>query len=410
MQWSRIRPIRILVILIGIFAVPACYQLVRWQRSATLEFEKHSKVLQRWRSEAVPLSIQRKEPIAPTGSGEAWGHYQSALSAARSIAGGWSWTPDVAEHGRLLIQCQGILRDLRAALSVSRITFPIASNDRMFQRLEILGGVHGISSALLRVARGYHAQSNDMESIDTLLLVLGTCADIRRDSDAGMLSAQWSQEVELQALEQVRIVLSGHSLTSSGLEASYAAYRTLHSSRSSLRENLETEDLLLRAQILTQEKQSNSMAPFGGRPAWQFAFSARLERAAALRTIESVCRGLEEIDKLPTSDWLRQIDSTIPSVGSVTVPLLQIRRTYEQEIRAQCLWRQLMLALAIARFEAKLGIKPATLGELLPECLQELPVCPHTGGQYQYANENTWCSGNPECKWMVAPRRANPSR
>ncbi len=406
--WRRCRSkvVRVVLLTIGIAGAVVFWQCSQWQHSATLTFQRHSEYLQSRKSVMAPREIRRPARIAPSREGEAWDFYAPALLNARTFPGGWAWIPTIDEHRRLVLQCQPILQNLRSAQSVNTLTFPLAAGSQAASELDLLGGIHGLSYILLRVARGFHAQQKDRECFDILALLLGTCSDMRRDTQSGLIGAQWSLDIELQGMEGLRQLFGEYSLSPPDLDYLSSIVRFLRVSRSALHGNISAQGPFWRSQILDQERQGDSLSPFSRSATWRFAFSARLERASTLDTLERVWERLRALENAPPSRWLGEVDAITREDGSESIPVGTIRRAYECELDALREWELLTIALGIARFQAKEGTPPASLQVLPHDILDSLPQCPHGAEQFLYRIDEVWCAEKPNHKWVVAQRKS----
>ena len=259
-------------------------------------------------------------------------------------------------------------------------------------------GASWVLFQLSTVSRDHHRQE---EALDLLILNLAVASDLRQIPGYGKTPADWSLSEEIRALGSWRSYLKDLSLSPQASVTICARLDRVLSGRSSIHDSVAADGIALRRGILESEQENHSDFPYGERPSWRHAFSARLGRAKALNQIEGTWKRLETLRNTPSHQWNRTLKAMLDQAGPEVGPHLNsVRHTYEREVDCLLQWACIRTVMALARFQMDQGRVPASLAELAPEYLKDVPLCPEGGEPFSYASGEFTCTHTG--KWKVS--------
>lgn len=405
---SRLRKVAGALILVA--AGLACLiggPLYRWQRRASETFDRHAKDLKSRAPRAEARTLQRPALFMPPLEGDAWDSYVPILPFMGSFQWKVAWqNPSPEEHDKLLTAYNPVLKGLREAFSKETLTLPQTTEEALFDDGSFSKGVILATQILRSIAAGYHTRHRDSESLETLLLMLALSSDLRQIRAGGIWPAQWGIGNENGVFDAWRTLLEGHSLSSEELARALTLLDRLFSARSSIHHGVAAHGLLWRQYMLDWEREGRTDFPYGERPSWRYAYSARLGRATALNEIEVTWNRLESLEKLPTSQWTKTLETISGQQGSLAIskPFSDVYSAIQMELVSLRMWTSARVAMAIARFEVEKERFPAFLAELVPEYLPAIPSCPEGGEALRYKPGEISCE-HSSSRWKVSRRK-----
>lgn len=401
--------IKITLLILSGIALFSGWQLYRWNQSASESFERHAVALSVENALPKDRTIHRPPLFEPMLEGDAWDSYTLLGPDLKGVtAQKWTLREPILleEHERLIAASRPILEGLRQAFSKDRLTIPeplevVGSSDSSFHRtlMEIIGILNPIS-------RGYHAQQKDADALDALILMLATASDLRRLRNSGVLPTSYAIDGENRAFNLWRTTLDGHCLSSSEFAGISAQLDRVFTLRASIHDHVPGHGLIWRQHLLDWERDNRSDFPFGERPSWRHAFSARLGRAAALDQTVVTWTRLRGLKDVPSHLWLQALETIFKEDGSIAIErhFEDVRSVYAKEVECLRQWTSARVAMAIARYEVDQGKFPLFLTDLSPVYLGTIPPCPEGGETWGYSAGSIWCTHSGS-KWKVSRRK-----
>jgi hypothetical protein len=257
---------------------------------------------------------------------------------------------------------------------------------------------------LVRVAMGHHAQKQDAEAMDALMLLLGAVSDLRHVPGHEELPMGWALSEEERALGHLRQILGDHCLPAGAIARFEAQLQALYLARGTPYDVVSRLGDWWREQFLNWEREQapGFPSPYDDRTSWRCAFSARLGRAMALSHVERFWNGFRGLEHLPSPQWMPALEQLIQSENSFAAewPLGQVRELYQRECSTLRMWTCAGIALAIARYEVEQNAFPMTLSDLCPRYLESVPPCPEGGEAFTYSAGSFKCSHSAS-RWRV---------
>jgi hypothetical protein len=156
--------------------------------------------------------------------------------------------------------------------------------------------------------------------------------------------------------------------------------------------NLERIDLVL----AYRGRQSNWAS--AAEPSWKHAGSRALKTCEMLRALERQRADLDELALLPLRERVaagRTHDREYfdgPQIGRGRL-WMGIQESLWRDVVIRLHLRLMRAATAVAWHEAETGRLPASLEELVPRRLPEVPTCPLSGAPFRYADGRLWAFG-----------------
>lgn len=246
-----------------------------------------------------------------------------------------------------------------------------------------------------------HRADRDPEALEHLVILLGMAQDSARGGPVinGMVLAV----CESLAADSWRSILASHALGAADLARAARWLETLESTRPEFWDMWRVESLVLRralAEGMPKSKELNRWERFGAPPerptSWRYLHSERLTRANALSRLAVLYREFEEISRRPSHE---QVKAATEMTGLVDHPnplvskMSPLPRLFKRQAEWRCSRDLMRVATAVAWHEAERGVRPASLGDLVPRYLPKLPSCPWTGKPLGYADGRIWAMG-----------------
>lgn len=382
----------------------------RAQRKATEIFAAQTPEIEREISRLTSLRIDRPSLWGGPVPEISWDYYTQAFATFASLP------PSVLDWGRLralqeptrpfedakgqLEQLRPVLQLLKQAQQADRLVFHRRYLNYRLWDMGLSFDQGGVFyRCLYKLAESLHSGHEDAEALDILMLLLGTSLDLLHGK-----SLMYSHyESDDQTIGACKFLLSSHSLAAAELRKVASFVDRVDANRPTVRERLAAEDASLRMATLESEREGRDFFVWEQDVSWNYLWSARLARAAALIQLKKAFSDLAQVEVRPVPEWEQAAAGIArdPSFRLIAVTLEDAVRDYAKEAKRRTSLRLLRTALGIALYQAETGRKPDSLKDLVPKYLPELPRDDTSGDLLNFEAGRVWSRQTQKHPWSI---------